>query len=187
MPLGDSLRDARATISITLCLSTKRKHSICNQVNNNPNTAAKALSLTFPLPVSRPPARLRVRSPAASSSSFTAASAAAAEESGGVVVDAKLVTCNMVGIRVELKMSKTTFLVIDRTMHVGASCIGLIWCTGRFFKKCFELITDASISTIASHTIVHRCTSIQSILLILLIFIYSKHYLKHLKLLTCNT
>ena len=79
-------------------------------MNNNPNTAAKALSLTFPLPVSRPPARLRVRSPAA-----------AAEESGGVVVDAKLVTCNMVGIRVELKMSKTTFLVIDRTRD-GRSC-----------------------------------------------------------------
>ena len=107
MPLGDSLRDARATITTTLCLSTKRKHSISNQVNNNPNTAAKALSLTFPLPVSRPPARLRVRSPAASSS-FTAA-AAASEESGGVVVDAKLVTCNMVGSEVELRNVKNYF------------------------------------------------------------------------------
>ena len=111
MPLGDSLRDVRAAISITLCLSTKRKHSISKCFGSysadhqsgektNQTLLRRALFLTFSLPISRPPARLRVRSPAA---------AAAAEESGGVVVDAKLVTCNMVGSEVELRNVKNYF------------------------------------------------------------------------------
>ena len=95
-------------------------------MKNKPNTAATslwALFLTFSLPVSRPPARLRVRSPAdaASSPSFTAAASAAAEYSGGVVVHAKLVTCNMVGSGVKLRNVKKYFLVIHRSMHVRAS------------------------------------------------------------------